>query len=284
MSFLRSKLWLLLLLPLFAGAFALGINFVYYRGNYEPPPRRLPAYSQIDVVPAPVQGFEEVLSRREGLLLVDEAHSNDFTDDEINALLVRVAERGYSIDFLKNSDNLSEKLDKADSFLAILPEDSYSSEETVLVRSFVDGGGKLLLVGDPARTSAINSLSRDLGIVFQPGYLYNIVEHDANFRNIFLRDFRPDDITQGLSDVVLYLAGALKGSGLDLALTDSNTHSSMIESTEPFSPLVKSQDGRVVAIYDLTFMTPAYSSVLDNERLIANLANYLTKSKRILFD
>lgn len=284
MYHLLSRFWKLLLIPLFAGAFIIAVTFVYYRGNYESPPANLPAVEDIAISPAPLRGFSEILPKREGVLLVDRAFFNNYKEEEINILLARVADRGYAIEFLDDRVQLSERLADADSFMVILPRARYSKEEVAIVEGFVSKGGKLLLIGDPGRTHDINNLARGFGILFQPGFLYNTAEHDINFQNIFVGEFRPDDVTQGLEKIVLYTAGSIKSSGIRLALSDSNTYSSMIERTEPFSPVVKTGDGRVLAISDLTFMIPPNNAVWDNERLIANLADYLTKSERILFD
>ncbi len=274
----------MLLLPAAAGIFFLVATLFYYRGNYEPPAANKPAVEDIIVQFAPSRGFDEVLPSREGFLLVDDAHFNDFEEQEINILLARVADMGFTIEILNNRENLAPKLEDADSFLVIIPRRRFDSDEAAIVADFVSEGGKLLLIGDPGRTGNINSLARVFGILFQPGYLYNVAEHDLNFKNIFVRDFRPDGVTQGLRQVVLYNSGPVRSSGLQLALTDSNTFSSQVERTEPFSPIVKSSNQRVLAISDLTFMISPNNAAWDNERLIANLADYLTQSERLLFD
>ncbi len=117
-------------------------------------------------------------------------------------------------------------------------------------------------------------------MLFQRGYLYNVVEHNLNYRNIFVRDFRPDELTQGLQQISLYMAGSIKSSGVPLAFTDPNTFSSVIERVETFTPLVKSDDGRVLGISDFTFLLPPQSTSLDNNRLISNIANFLTTGER----
>jgi hypothetical protein len=44
--------------------------------------------------------------------------------------------------------------------------------------------------------------------------------------------------------------------------------------------MVKSSDGHVLAIFDLTFMIPPQNSIVDNDRLISNVADFLTASDR----
>ena len=281
---LLNRSWKLLLIPLFALVFVLSANLFYYRGSYTAPPANKPALEQLTVEYAPVRSFAEVLPSREGTLVVDMAHFNRFDEDEINVLLSRVADIGYRIEVAEDSFGLQFLLEGADSFLVILPQFAYRPTEVAMVEGFVENGGKLLLIGDPGRPNAINSLARGFGLLYQPGYLYNVPEHDVNFQNIFVREFRPDDVTAGLEQVVLYRAGSIQSSGLSLALTDANTYSSMVERTEPFAPLAKSNNRRVLALADLTFMISPNNAVWDNERLIANLADYLTKSERGLFE
>ena len=98
--------------------------------------------------------------------------------------------------------------------------------------------------------------------------------------DIFIRDFRSDEITRNLRQIALSNAGSIKSSGIGLAFTDSNTRSSLAERTELFYPLSKGSDDRVLAISDLTFMIPPQNSILDNDRLIANVADFLTTSER----
>ena len=161
---------------------------------------------------------------------------------------------------------MQEKLEIVDSFLVILPGIPYSESEVRIAEDFIQQGGKLLLVGDPGRPNSINSLAKTFGIVFQRGYLYNMVENDLNFQYIFIKDFRPDDVTNGLQQIALYTAGIIRSSGLALALTDENTYSSAAERIEPFAPLVKGNNPRVLAISDLTFMIPPQNDLWDNGR------------------
>ncbi|MBI2936413.1 MAG: hypothetical protein HYY31_06395 [Chloroflexi bacterium] len=261
----------------------LGAYLFYYPGSYEPPSTVRPSLEQIAVSTPPVRGVTLALPPRRGVLLVDLAHFNNFDEEEISTLLSRVADAGFSIKSLKDSRQLDKELEQTDTFLVILPEDAYTSGEATAVEEFVNKGGKLLLIGDPSRQSEVNSLAKSFGIVFQPGYLYNLVAHDFNFQNVFITQFLPDEVTEALNRVVLYMAGSIKTSGIPLALADSNTYSSVVERTEAFSPLVKGANGRVLAIADLTFMVPPNNAVWDNERLIANLTNFLTKSERVLF-
>ena len=125
-----------------------------------------------------------------------------------------------------------------------------------------------------------NSLAKRFGITFQADYLYNTVDYDINFLDIFIRDFAPDEITRDLSEITLYTASSIQTTGSGLGFTDANTRSSLLAGTQSFYSLAKSGDGRVLAVSDLTFMISPQSSVSDNDRLISNIADFLTVSHR----
>ena len=141
-------------------------------------------------------------------------------------------------------------------------------------------GGKLLLISDPTRPQRINGLAERFGMEFQPDYLYNVAEYDLNFQHIYVRDFLPDQLTTGLDAVVLYTAGSIRSAGFGVAFTDAATKSSVVESTGNLNPIVRGNNRNVVGISDLTFLIPPHNAVLDNDRLVSNIADYLTSSER----
>ena len=224
-----------------------------------------------------------------GLLVIDDLHENSFRESEIVTLSSWVANRGYDVEivdesFLENGGSrfqvLEEMLRRADSFLVLFPLQDYTEAEVDLVERFVDKGGKLGLVSDPTRPSRINVLAKRFDLEFRPDYLYNTVEYDRNFRHIFIRDFQPDALTNGLDTIALYIAGSIRSPAPGLAMTDANTRSSLIEAPQDFYPIAWGDRRNVLAVGDFTFMVPPYDSVLDNDRLLSNLADYLTDSQR----
>jgi hypothetical protein len=292
---LISRTWWLFGLVLAALAFFLAAYFWFYRGSYTAPPSVSIPFERFGPPSSAFSSFSEEPPVRQGTMLVDTVHSNDFSLDEVGVLLARVADRGYDVESAGDTFPwggfrslpegqrlflLDEKLRGADSYVVILPQDPFTEEEADLVERFIQKGGKLLLVADPTRSHQINSLAERFGLSFRPDYLYNTLEFDLNFQDVFIRDFLPDEITRGLGRIVLYTAGSIASRGSGLAYTDGNTRSSMAESIQPFYPVVKQADGRVVAISDLTFMIPPQNSIVDNDTLVSNLADYLTDSRR----
>ena len=289
------KLALIVLLPLFAAAVFAGVFFYFYQGDYDAPPstdipyHEIPARSAVSGKVADSPGGQE----RRGLLLVDAQHVNAFEEREIISLSSKVADRGFDVEFVGDFfgvegspeaglplQELAAKLRQADSFAVILPRAGFTEAEAALVESFVDKGGKLLLVSDPSRPQQINTLAERFGLDFQPDYLYNTVENDLNFRNIFVRDFQPDELTAGLDAVVLYMAGSIRSPGPGLAFIDANTKSSLLESAGDHSPMAWGDSRNVLALADLSFMVPPQDSLQDNDRLVSNIADYLTGSER----
>ena len=289
------RLAIFALLPVFAVAAFLVAFFVFYRGSYDPPPSQNVPFEQINTssVPSRLSPARPPGQLRQGLLVVDAQHSNSFTENELVSFASRVADRGFDMefvgDFLPLEDpeqaqprliQLAEKLRRADSFAVILPQTPYTETEAALVEQFVRKGGKLLLVSDPGRPQNINGLAKRFGVDFQADYLYNTVENDANFRRILIRDFQPDQLTAGLDTITFDYASSVQSPGGGLAFASPGTKSSVLNTVGSFSPMSWGDSRNVLAIADFTFMVPNNDSLLDNGRLVSNIADYVTDSGR----
>ena len=100
-------------------------------------------------------------------------------------------------------------------------------------------------------------------------------ENDANFRNIFITKFKENDITDKLQKIALYTAGSISSTDSGIAFGNENTFSSFIETKRELSPIALALESKVLAIYDITFMTEPYNGIADNNQLISNVANWL---------
>ena len=291
-----STLRRVLTIPLLiAAVYFLVALFTFYRGSYDAPETLDLKFEEVTTPVSAHTVFTEQPEIRTGITVIDGVHDNDFDPIEIVSLQSSLANRGITVDFMgmptgfggfrrtTSADRLElleSKLRQAGSFVVISPREPYSIAEKGLVRRFVDKGGRLLLISDPSRTQQINTLAEEFGLSFQPGFLYNQVDYDLNHRNIFVQDFSDDPVTEGLSRVVFYTAGAIRSGGPALAYTDGNTFSNLVEGIEPFYPLTKSRQENVLAVGDITFMVPPQNSILDNNRLIANISEFLASSGR----
>ncbi len=274
---------ILLLFPVCAVAFfGAAYLFFYSGGSYSPPAAPDIAFTEAVSQPADTAVFadEPVFAAAavgaRGTLLVDLAHRNAFFQEELAALLTRVAGRGYGVEFLEEGEELEDELRAAAALLVILPREAYSGKEAALAADFAARGGRVLLIADPGRPHQINSLAEPLGVSFRPDYLYNQTEYDTNYQEIFVRDFQADAVTSGVQEIALYYSGSIESAGPGLAFTDGNTYSSLGEPLTARSPLAVGANPNVLAAHDLTFMIPPYNGVRDNDRLLANIADFLT--------
>ena len=316
---MQNKLLLLTLIPAFAAAaFAVAflIFYPFFGGNYQPPTTPEVAFRQI-TPPAgvangpPAANAPARPAAQRGLLAIDAQHDNAFTETEILTLTAQVAARGYAIEFIGDAGaaglsyssifapepppealmdppdppearlrRLADALRRADSLAVITPQQPYSAPETALIQQFVNQGGRLLLISDPSRPQRINTLAAKFGLDFQPDYLYDANQNDLNFRRILVRDFQPSRLTAGLETIVFPVAGSIQSAGPPVAFAAPGAQSSLSPNAAPLYPAAWGQNRNVLAISDITFMIPPNNSLMDNGRLIANLADYLTGAQR----
>ncbi len=273
-------------------AIAFGVGYLIFNlDSYDAPP-------SAKILPAPQSGpplrVSEVEDYRaapskNGLMVIDALHRNSFRENEISALRSRFASRGYNVEFLGSfrttaeADRLKimdEKLRRADTLLVVVPRDDYTDAEASLVERFVRKGGKLLLIADPTRIHYINTLAERFGINFQPDYLYNQQESDLNFQNIFIRDFQPEALTAGVNGITMYTTSSIVSAGPGVAFTDANTESSIFSSGAGLTTIAWGTSRNVLAVADFTFVIPPQNSIMDNDQLLSNIADYFTVSTR----
>ncbi len=279
-----------------------GESLFFYKGRYQAPSVPAPSPGDVTVSSVATGPSPEAPKHRAGTILVDFSHDNNFSPWEINAMLSRIASSGFTVDFLKAAkpsdkdreqkrvQDLQEKLRLADAFIVVSPKAAVPSEEVDLIRQFVNKGGKLLLVEDPARrprgyayarTAAIpiNDIATEFDLLFQSDYLYNLKENDGNYRYVSFRAFNQGDLTKGLNRITLYSAGSVNG-GTGVVFTDNNTLSSNTAARGKLSPITLSTDSKVLAIYNLNFVIEPFNAAFDNDKLIANVCDWLTTSGR----
>ena len=130
-----------------------GMRYVrYYNilGAERPtPPVFQPA--AIAAVPTPsAHNFTDEPEVGQGYVLLDRAHENDFTLDEIGYLDGRLAARGFEL-LPFTGEDMATALRSAAAFVVITPQNDFTLDEVQAVSDYVARGGRLLLVGDPTR-------------------------------------------------------------------------------------------------------------------------------------
>ncbi len=253
----------------------LGRGLFFYEGSYSAPPGGMPNFEYVVVPAAPSTEFSDVYEEGEGTILIDLAHANAFDVEELSVLTLRLISRGLTVEFLGMDDDQEDRLSDADAYIVVCPQVEFSNEEVDTIDEFVGQSGKLLLIDDPTRYSQMNSLSLRFGLIFEADYLYNQVENEINYRNIFITEFRENEITKNLEKITLYTAGSISSTDDGIIFVDKNTFSSLIETRERLSPIAQANESKVLAVYDLTFITEPYNGIHDNNQLISNIADWL---------
>lgn len=277
----KRSIWLLPLAILLVGFLAR--TLFYYQGVYLPPNVPTDAVEVVNVaLQAPQQSVNEAGSFS-GIVVIDDAHINNFRQEEMSVLYGRIAAAGGQVKLFSGHDPLAQTLRGAKAFVVAINVINYDAEDALAVESFVRDGGRLLLVADPTRlldTTSLNSVAGQFGILFQSDYIYNLVENDASYLNVYLRDFEDNPLTEGVEQIVVRGAGSLRASGDVLVAGDENTFSSLRETPGDVVAMALTSNGNVLAITDFTFLTAPYNTFGDNDRFIDNMVAFLLGGDR----
>ncbi len=297
----RGLIFLLVFILLLIGPTAVRyLQYYQLGGGDRAEPPTYDVASVVESVPTPASAsFVDAPELFGGLVLLDQAHNNAFTLDEIGYLDGRIAARGAEM-IPYDGDDLATALRAVNAFVVITPLEPFSLEEIQAVENFVRRGGRLLMLGDPTRYNVVveedlftfnvfvetdkiplNSLANNFDIIFNGDYLYNTLENEGNFRNIIVNEvgLAEDPLTADLEQVVMYGSHSLQvGVGAESLLAgDDNTWSSATDRPGGLTLAATAGNGQVLAIGDIQFLMDPYYTVLDNGRFIAKIADFLTE-------
>jgi hypothetical protein len=236
-----------------------------------------------------------------GIVLFDFAHGNQYQPAEVQALREEIARRGGQVEVVSDPNLFEYKLKYASAYVVISPSVSFTENELLLIGNFIQHGGRLLVFTDATRgimsydmltgapinfsdAAIVNPLLASHGITVNNDYLYNVVEHEGNYRNVYFDGFGKSELTFGLKRVALYGAHSVKSaSGLTLLRSAESTLSSIGDLHDPDAGgAAISGDGNVLAFGDFTFLSSPYRSVEDNAVLIANIADFTFGGERMI--
>lgn len=303
---MRSKIWLktglVILFVVILATPTLARTAYHYRGIYQPAAVRRPDMAAINLPSLDKTPFVETdLKQRTGRVIVDRAHDNSLGDLDLNVLSARLAARGLHLYNWGKKDALADLLLDAVGLVVAVPHRAFTADEVQMVAQFVERGGRVLLIGDPSRyafktvtdeygyemyvidsdTASLNSLAARFGLTFSDDYVYNTSQHAGNYQYVMLNRFAEHALTTGLEQVIWYAAHSIASTGQALISADEQTTSSLSEQTGGLTMMSLDEQGRVLAVADLTFMTEPYNTAADNNRLIANMADFLAGSERL---
>ena len=276
----------------------------FYRGWYTPPVIPEIDESQIALPLSEYRPFAGKVLESVGRVVVDLSHDNNLEVDDLTPLRDRLTQRGVAVEIFHGSGgSLKTQLRGATALVIIAPTSRYMADERDAIADFVEDGGRLLLAADPTRpvppeeeeesldlapiplrTSAIpaiNSLANAFGVAYFDDYLYNLVENEGNYRNVkFTVLSNEHSLTQGLEMVVFFAAHSLRSDGLSLVSGDENTLSSLRSGETGLTAAALAANGRVLALGDVTALTPPYHTIADNDRFLSNIAHWLAAAER----
>lgn len=298
----RKIIWIVLaalLLPLVLRL------FWFFPGFNLPRSVATPDYNDLKMPQAPISTpAPEQVDQTGGMVLIDYTHGNQFQPDEIQTLDDALAARGAATQLISDASQLASQLKGASAYVIISPAAFFSSDEIHLLQDFVKRGGRLAVFTDATRglvtydyngnpvasasdSEIANPLLRPFGLSFNSDYLYNLVQNEGNFRDVYFDTFGKSDLTWGLKRVALYGVHSVQtDSGLALLIGGDKTLSSETDATPQgdskngWAAAALSSDGNVLAIGDFTFFTPPYNTVADNGILIQNIADFLVGGAR----
>lgn len=231
---------------------------------------------------SPVNETEEdnIISVR-GDVIVDASHGNAIGPWVLDAFTRLLTEESLFVGYADNWDSLDEALNDTRALVIACPSIFYSNEEYETIRTWVDRGGTLILLGDASADflssttlqGPLNSLSDHWGIHFGNGYLYDLEENYGYYRNIIVDDIRDSFISDGVAELVFYTAGPVYSKSRGYMTTSDTTYDSVTERSGEYDvvAIYKVGDSRVIAFGDMTWLMEPYVNAADNYKLLENL-------------
>ncbi len=261
--------------------------------------------SQIAPLPVDYQPFEDQPSAGDGHVVIDLSHANNLEINDMSPLRDRLKARGVTIETFDGIDApLLDQLHGASALLVIAPTEEFTTEEQDAIVDFVADGGRLLLAADPTRPipevvdedelpslysvffpdsaiPAINSLASSFGVIYFDDYVYNLEDNAGNYRHVKFSAFDDEHpLTQDVDTMIFFAAHSLRSDGLSLVVGDAHTRSPMRTGETGLAVVTLTNDERVLALGDLTFLTAPYHTMGDNDRFLSHIADWLAVDGR----
>lgn len=238
----------------------------------------------------------------QGRVVFDLSQANNLELNDLAPLKDRLEARGAEIIALAEDDDLDQALRGATAMVILAPTEPYEVSDRETIVKFVEDGGRLLLAADPTRNvppsedeflslfdiffpesaiPAINSIANAFEISYIDDYLYNLEENEGNYRNVKFRDFATDHpLTNNLNTVVFFASYSLRGDGPAIVQGDSKTNSPVRTGEINLPAAMLTTNEQVLALGDLTILTPPYHTIADNNQFLSNIADWLAVDER----
>ncbi len=224
-----------------------------------------------------------------GLVLIDDAHHNRVTDEQLRPLVNALSAAGYEVAEVSQGFDFERRLAAADAYVVIDPLRAFDPGEARSVREFAESGGRVLIFGEPSRQryrdgdpgagpnearSRVGTLGSALGVEFETDYLLNQETNDGNFKHVFASGTGP---LAALDRVVVRTATAVRASdGTTLLETTGRTRLSRAD--EPATNGVAVRTDNVLAVGDRSLLSAP--TLADNEQFLTYAVRFLVETDR----
>ena len=175
-------------------------------------------------------------------------------------------------------ETIGAELDDADAFVTFRSD--YAEADLDEIESFADDGNPVVSMTDPDEAFGLPgnvAIDSHLGVSTEPGYVYNLEEHDMNYQRVYAEPDEGSDLTEDVDRVVFPTATPVEvTAGTDVLRPSEGAQLSTTRAATDKPVLV--QDDNVIKIGTTGFMTPENAQRADNDVLIGNLADVLVTS------
>lgn len=214
---------------------------------------------------------------------------------------------GYKLGRIQAGFDSLKKLQKYDAIIISTPRNKELGEEEIEhLEEFVKQGGSLLIIsssgGDYSNRTNLNRLTKQFGFEFVSDQLFDSMNYVSLQKRPLFRKFTPHSITNQIKAIVFSSACSLnvyeyieeeeKDLEIEVILKGGlncwhkiYNGKEWIEEDSPKVPLIAAveyHEGRVIGLGTLSFFSSLgreYGfNALDNDRLIANMLQWLTES------
>jgi len=220
-------------------------------------------------------------------ILFDESHGEPTLEELYTSFTKTMKELGSEVEVLKSAPLTGEALGAGDVFMTSFPQDPFSAEEINTIKSFVEGGGGLFVVGEEGNWEGfkekINTLSKEFGIEFNDDEVHDPTDSiSESYSRIHTLKEHP--ISEGVKDFMIYGGCSLKISGNAQAVATGDddtfsTHGYYKEGEYP--PVLAAAEygsGRVVCIGDGSLFRDNFIDQYNNRKLAINIISWLGES------
>jgi len=124
----------------------------FFPGFYSPHTVATPDYANLKLPEAPVSTPQtDQIKQVGGVVIIDNAHSNQFQPGEIQTLVDALGQRGARVELNTDSSKLESQLKYASAYLIFSPYNKYTPGEIQIIQNFIGRGGRMAVFTDPTR-------------------------------------------------------------------------------------------------------------------------------------